>query len=113
MSRLTILTMMLAGAAAPGYGQLEIPEADAKRAAVVKPAPEYTMAARQMKAAGRVELEVAIGPDGAVQDVKIVAGNPLLTRSCAKTVQAWKFTPFQKDGQPTRAMAKLTFDFRP
>ncbi len=92
--------------------ELRVTEADAKRAATKKTPPEYTDAARQMKASGKVELEVTISPSGAVEDVKIVSGNPFLTRPCAKAVKEWAFTPFKENGQPVKAIAPLSFEFR-
>ena len=95
-----------------GAAELRVTEADAKRAATKKTPPEYTDAARQMKASGKVELEVTISAAGAVEDVKIISGNPFLTRPCAKAVREWAFTPFKDNGQAVRAIAPLSFEFR-
>lgn len=103
---------LLIGSCAPAVAELHITEADAKRAATKKTPPEYTDAARQMKASGKVELEVIISPAGAVEDVKIISGNPFLTRPCAKAVKEWAFTPFKENGQPVKAVAPLSFEFR-
>jgi len=53
------------------------------------------------------ELDVVIAVDGKVEDVKVVSGNPALTRPCAKVVSSWKFRPMK-----SRATAPLTFEFR-
>ena len=91
---------------------LRITEADLKEAAIVKPLPEYPAVARQLKVTGKVELEVHIDDSGQAVDVKIVSGNAMLTRACAKSVSGWKFKPFHKDGKPVAAVGPLTFDFR-
>jgi len=91
---------------------LRITEAEVKEAATVKPLPEYPMVARQLKITGKVELEVHIDEAGQTTDVKIVSGNAVLTRPCAKTVSGWKYKPFQKDGKPVAAVGPLTFEFR-
>ena len=98
----------------PGWAgdDLRVTEAEVKEAAVVKPLPEYPVVARQLKITGKVELEVRIDESGQAIDVKIVTGNSVLTRPCAKTVSGWKFKPFQKDGKPVQAVAPLTFEFR-
>ena len=95
--------------AAPGVVRADtrLTEAEAKEAATVKPLPEYPAAARQLKVTGKVELEVTITVDGKVEDVKIVSGNPVLTRPCAKVVGEWKFRPMKQ-----RAVAPLTFEIR-
>ena len=57
------------------------------KAAVAKPAPEYTSIARQMKVAGHVEIEAVISSDGSVEDATAVTGNPLLTQSAVNAVK--------------------------
>jgi len=103
-----VLSLTCAGALA----DLHISEADAKRAATHKSAPEYTDAARQMKVSGKVELEITISATGGVEDVRIVSGSPFLTRPCAKAVKDWTFTPFTENGKPVKAVAPLSFEFR-
>jgi protein TonB len=94
---------------APGLvrADLRLTEAEAKEAASVKTLPEYPPMARQLKVTGKVELEVIITPEGKVEEVKIVSGNPVLTRPCAKVVSEWKFKPMR-----ARATAPLTFEFK-
>src|SRR5437016_5867777 len=75
------------------HAQVRVSTGDAIKAAVHKPAPEYTAIARQVKASGKVEVEVSIAADGTVEDVKIISGNPLLTKASAKAAKDWTFTP--------------------
>ncbi len=97
----------------PVRGQdLVLSEAQAKAAAVARPLPEYPAMARQLSITGKVELQVSIGLDGKVEEVKILTGNPVLTKPCAKTVAEWKFRPFQREGKSVRATAPLSFEFR-
>ena len=93
--------------------ELRVGDADAKRAAVKRPAPEYPPVARQLKISGKVELEIVIAPDGAVEDVKILSGNPVLTKPCVAALKEWKFNPFLDDNhRPARAIDSLSFEFR-
>lgn len=105
------IPLLLAAAGICG-ADVRITEADAKAAAVVKPLPEYPMAARQLKITGKVEFEVDIDTDGAVKEVRIVAGNPALTRPCAKVLSAWKFKPILDHGKPAAAVAPISFEFK-
>lgn len=109
--RASVLTLLLA-ATGVCHAEMHLTEAQAKAAAVSKPLPEYPVVARQLKVTGKVELELEIDTDGSVKDVKIVSGNPVLTRPCAKVAGEWKFKPFLEDGKPARAVAPLSFDFR-
>ena len=92
---------------------MHVSTSDAMKAAVAKPAPEYTAIARQMKVAGHVEIETVISSDGSVENATAVTGNPLLTQSAVNAVKKWKFTPFKANGEPTRAVTTLAFDFKP
>ncbi|MCL5742828.1 MAG: energy transducer TonB [Acidobacteria bacterium] len=104
--------LLLAMGAFPCRADIKLTEVQAKAAATQKPLPEYPAMARQLKVTGKVELEVVIAPNGSVEDVKIVSGNPILTRCCAKVVHGWSFTPVLENGKPARATAPLSFEFR-
>ncbi len=107
-------TSLLALAVATGLSaDIHVGMQDALKNATTKPAPEYSVVARQMKVAGKVELEVTIDADGTVENVKPLTGNPLLTNSAVSAVKRWKFTPFTSNGQATKAVATLVFDFKP
>ena len=86
---------------------------DALKAAVTKPQPVYNAVARQMKIAGRVEIEVIVDENGSVETAKVVTGNPLLTQSAVAAVEKWKFSPFTEGGKAVKAIFTLSFDFRP
>jgi periplasmic protein TonB len=92
---------------------VHVGSAEAMKAAITKPAPAYSAIARQMKVGGHVEVEAIVSPDGSVEAVKATVGNPLLTQSAVQAVQKWRFTPFTANGEPTRAVVVLGFDFRP
>ena len=92
---------------------MRISMADAMRAAISKVQPLYPPTARQMKIAGQVEIEAVIGSTGEVDSAKALSGNPLLTGPAVTAVEKWKFTPFQADGSPSKAVVVLKFDFKP
>ena len=95
------------------FAEVRVTTAEAVKAALNKPNPEYSSVARQMKVVGRVELEATVNTEGNVETVKVVAGNPLLTNSAVNAVKKWKFTPFTQNGEPSKAVATLSFDFKP
>lgn len=86
---------------------------EAMKAAVTKPSPVYSPIAKQMKVSGHVEVEAVVSTDGSVENVKAVTGNPLLTQAAIQAVQKWKFTPFTSNGEATKAVVTLAFDFKP
>ena len=102
--------LLCAGFAA---ADIRVSTADALKNATSRPQPAYSPVARQMKVAGKVEVELVVDTTGAVESVKALTGNPLLTQSAVSAVQKWKFSPFTADGQPTKAVTTLSFDFKP
>lgn len=91
--------------------KLRIEEAQAKKAAIDKPAPAYPVMARQLKIAGEVHLEAIVAEDGTVEDARVVSGNAMLTKPSAEAVKKWHFKPFEIDGKPARAIVALSFEF--
>jgi protein TonB len=93
--------------------EVRIGAADAIKAATSKVSPQYPAMARQMKISGHVEIEAVVDTDGSVASVKAVSGNPMLTQPAIAAVERWKFTPFTSNGENTKAVVTLGFDFRP
>ena len=92
--------------------EIRVATDDAMKAATKKTPPDYPPIARQLKIAGKVEVDVTIDADGNVENVKIVSGNAMLTQSVITAVKKWKFTPFTQEGTPAKATAMLEFDFK-
>jgi protein TonB len=63
--------------------------------------PPYPAAARRMGDQGEVRLDVHVGADGSVLDVRlrVSSGSTALDRSAIETVRRWKFRPATLDGQ--------------
>jgi TonB family protein len=108
-----VMLAVLLGAGAPGaQGQVKVGTAEAVKAAVKKPQPEYNPLAKQMRVSGEVEVEVQITDKGEVDGVKVISGNALLTSSVVKAVKEWKFQPFEENGKASAAIASLRFKFQ-
>jgi len=90
---------------------LKVVEVDARKAATAKPAPDYPPIAKQLKLLGRIELEAIVAEDGSVEKVRPVRGNPVLTQAGVDALKKWRFTPFQEDGKPVRAVVSISFEF--
>lgn len=85
---------------------------EATGAAITKVAPVYPPIARQLKLAGVVELEAVVNQAGAVEQVNIVSGNPVLTKSASEALKKWKFKPFQSDGKAVKVVAQVSMSFK-
>jgi TonB family protein len=79
--------------------------------ATQKIAPTYPPAARTMRAAGVVKVEVVLDEKGDVAEVKNATGNSLLAAAAKDAIQRWKFRPVMRDGQAVRAEGYVNFNF--
>jgi periplasmic protein TonB len=107
---LTLLMMFLTAASLPAA--MHVPASVALAAAEIKPQPEYSPLARQMRVTGEVSVELQIGASGRVDSVTVLNGNMLLSAPVVKALKGWKFKPFLQDGQPTIAITVLRFSFK-
>jgi len=109
---LVVLAVLATCAVQTAEAQVRVGDAQAKQAATVKVTPEYPPMAKQMRLSGRVEVEATIDTEGNVEKIQVVSGNPLLSSAAVTAMKKWKFTPFQEEGKPIRAVASITFDFK-
>jgi TonB family protein len=74
--------------------------------------PEYPEEARQQRIQGAVVLEVRIGRDGEIEEVKLVSGQPLLANAAIAAVKQWRFKPRLENGQPVGMQTRVTLNFK-
>src|ERR1700678_2959671 len=67
---------------------------------VHKVVPTYPPLARQARIQGVVVLEALIGKDGAIQNLHVVSGHPMLTNAALEAVKEWKYKPYFLNGEP-------------
>jgi protein TonB len=75
-------------------------------------APMYPPLARAAHVEGIVIIEATIGPDGRVQDARVLRPNPLLDAAALDAVRRWEFTPTLLNGIPVAVLMTVTVDFR-
>lgn len=107
-----VLLSIAAGLALAQSAPKKVTRAEALAGVTSKVPPQYPAIARQLKLEGPVELEILVSETGAVEEVTITSGNPVLTKPAADAVRKWKFAPFLQDGKATRAMAPMTVVFK-
>lgn len=73
--------------------------------------PLYPEGARKANIKGVVTLEVAIGTDGNVIDVRPVSGPDELTSAAVDAVKWWRFKPYMINGGPLGVKTTLAIDF--
>jgi TonB family protein len=94
---------------------------------VHKTNPVYPEDAKADKVEGMFQLAVVVGKDGAVREARVVAssstpgrlddpsalkGDARLAKAALEAVQAWRYEPILKNGQPVEAKMTITINFK-
>lgn len=90
------------------------PEAESQTPAtrlIHKVDPEYPAEARAQRIQGPVVLDVQVLNDGAVGNIKIVSGDPLLTGAAVNAVKQWQYQPYSAQGGAVSSQTQVTVKF--
>ncbi len=79
--------------------------------ATQKSSPVYPPMARNMRMTGVVKVDLVIDENGQVAEVQTTTGPAMLQRAALDAVKKWKFKPFTRDGQATKAIGFVSFNF--
>lgn len=79
--------------------------------AISLPKPPYPPAARAVRAAGPVSIQVLIDTDGSVFSSEAVTGHPLLRAAARSAACGASFTPTLLSGQPVKVSGIITYNF--
>lgn len=81
--------------------------------AINLPEPPYPPAARAVRAAGAVNVQITVDENGNVISAAAVSGHPLLRAAAVAAARGAKFKTALANGKPTRVTGMLTFNFAP
>jgi protein TonB len=73
--------------------------------------PSYPALARQARIQGVVVLQALIGKDGAIQNLHVVSGHPMLTGAALDAVKQWKYKPYYLNGEPVEVETTVNVNF--
>jgi len=73
--------------------------------------PPYPVIAKHAHIQGSVQVQIDISETGAVTNVTLLSGHPLLRDAALQAAKQWLFIPTELNGQPVRAIGLLTFNF--
>jgi len=79
----------------------------AGRKLIRKVVPDYPWDLKRAAIGGMVRLDVVVSPDGSVNNVLVVGGNPILAECAMKAVKKWKYTPADRE---TNVRVNVAFD---
>jgi TonB family protein len=92
---------------------VNLPESAARELLAQSVEPEYPAAARAGGQRGSVVLQLTIGRDGAVQDVKFLQGSLMFARAAIDAVRQWRFKPYSMNGRAVSVQSVITLNFKP
>jgi TonB family protein len=75
--------------------------------------PEYPLAARPAKLQGVIVLDVVVGRDGSVVDVRALNGPELLAQAAMDALRWWRFEPYRVDGKALVVETTVAVEFKP
>jgi TonB family protein len=71
----------------------------------------YPRAAQAARITGVVILDAVIGTDGAVDELKLISGHPLLVNAAFDAVRQWRYRPATRNGRPELATTSIWIAF--
>ncbi len=77
-----------------------------------KVAPSYPQNALRMHIEGIVELMATISKSGDITKIKIMSGDPQLTKAASDAVKQWKYKPYLLNGEPVEIQTQVTVNFK-
>jgi len=73
--------------------------------------PTYPPLARQARIQGQVVLQATISKQGAIENLQLVSGHPMLTQAAIEAVKQWKYKPYFLNGEPVEVETQITVIF--
>ena len=78
---------------------------------VNQPRPQYPPLAKQARIQGTVRFTAIIGRDGAIMDLRMVSGHPLLVQAATDAVKQWRYQPTLLNGEPVEVVTQIDVNF--
>ena len=73
--------------------------------------PVYPPLAKSARVQGTVEFTAIIGKDGAIRELKLVRGHPLLVNAAKQAVEQWRYKPTLLNGQAVDVITDIVVNF--
>lgn len=80
--------------------------------AIFQPDPIYPVIAIQARVSGTVRLAAWISEQGAIEELRVVEGHPLLIAAAVQAVRQWRYRPLVLNGVPQKVETTIDVHFR-
>ena len=78
---------------------------------VFGPRPAYPPLARATRTQGTVKIQAIIGRDGAIKDLQVISGPPLLIEVAIEAVRQWRYQPTLLNGDAVEVVTDIDINF--
>ena len=92
--------------------QAQVPAEVMERLLVHRVEPRYPAAAREANLQGIIAMDIVVGRDGSVLNVRPLNGPEVLTRAAMDALRWWKFQPYRVNGQPVVVETRMAVEFK-
>jgi protein TonB len=73
--------------------------------------PVYPALARSARIQGVVLLQAVIGKQGAIENLRLLSGHPMLAPAAIEAVRQWRYRPYLLNGEPVEVETEVTVNF--
>ncbi len=56
-------------------------------------------------------LEAVISKDGAMENLRLISGHPMLVKAAIQAVSQWRYSPYILNGDPIEVETQITVNF--
>jgi TonB family protein len=74
--------------------------------------PKYPPMALAAHMQGAVQIQATINKEGAVTNVTVLTGDPVLSKAAVEAVRQWRYKPYYLDGNPVEVETQVTVNFK-
>lgn len=92
--------------------QLRVSGAVQKALLVKEIRPDYPRLAKEARIEGTVRIEILVGINGKVEELRLIEGHPLLAQTAMQAVRQWEFRPTRLRGNPIAVLSIIDVVFR-
>jgi periplasmic protein TonB len=73
--------------------------------------PAYPPLARQARIQGQVVLRAVISREGAIENLQVLSGHPMLAPAAVEAVRQWRYRPYYLNNSPVEVETQVTVNF--
>ncbi|MFZ0951879.1 MAG: energy transducer TonB [Candidatus Sulfotelmatobacter sp.] len=78
---------------------------------VHKVVPTYPPLARAARLQGQVVLQAVISRQGTIENLRVLAGHPILVPAAIEAVRQWRYRPYILNNEPVEVETQITVNF--